>query len=454
MRKHFFTACLVVLLLWSSNLQAETWHIKSDGSGDAPTIQAGIDSSIAGDSIAVCHGTYYENISLKNGIKVLGGWDESFSSRDPATDTTIIDGQMNGSVVTALGPMDSTCVLDGFIITNGNGTEDPNIPGFHRGGGILIYGSGGHGPRIVNNVIRGNNVQSGSGGGIFINDSSPVIHRNVIAENYCSSFGAGIILGNCLNGRVTENVIRNNRADGDGGGIRADGGAFLFEGNTVTDNECIINGGGLSLDHSAAHIVGNIISGNVSLSHGGGIFGYAVSCVIEHNIIANNTGGAGGGCLFSAIPEPHLRSNTIVENYSNDHGQISLGESCSPVIENNIVAKEKSRYGIYCAPGCTPTLRCNDVWENELGNYIGSCPDPTGVDGNISLDPQFCGIFGSNNYYLQSDSPCAPGNHPDGEECGLIGVYPVSCGPISTKSSTWGKIKRLQRQNGTNEPEE
>ncbi len=432
---------LVALLCVASYGHAKKWKIKPDGTGDAPTIQAGIDSALAGDSVAVCEGTYYENILLKNGIEVLGGWDASFSSRDPGTHASTMDGQKKGSVVIAPGPMDSTCVLEGFVIINGSGTEDPLNPGFFRGGGILVHGTGGQGPRIVDNEIRGNGVTSGGGGGIFIHDSSPVIHRNMIAGNTCSGSGAGINLGNCCCGRITENVVQDNTAGGDGGGIRADGGAFLFEGNAVTGNECGINGGGISLDHCDARIVGNRISGNIATAHGGGIFGYAVSCVVEFNIIDNNHGGAGGGCLFSALPGPHLLSNTIVENHSNEHGQISLGEGCSPTIENNVIAKEKNACGLFCAPGCSPTLICNDLWENSTGNYGGVCPDETGTNGNFSMDPQFCGIFTSGNYYLQSDSPCAPGNHPYGESCGLIGALPVGCGPISAEESSWGKIK-------------
>ena len=75
--------------------------------------------------------------------------------------------------------------------------------------------------------------------------------------------------------------------------------------------------------------------------------------------------------------------------------------------------------------------------------YAGDCPDPTGMNGNISVDPQFCGILGSDYYYLQSDSPCAPDNHPGGVSCGLIGALGVGCGTVDTEPATWGYIKAL-----------
>jgi len=121
---------------------------------------------------------------------------------------------------------------------------------------------------------------------------------------------------------------------------------------------------------------------------------------------------------------------------------ICLGAG-SYTIYNNIITN--NTYGIVSI-STTVYLDCNNVWGNTENNYdLTFFPDPTGTNGNISLDPQFCGDdpLESSNFYLQSDSPCAPGNHPDGYDCSLIGKYSVGCGSTSVREASWGKIKSI-----------
>jgi len=83
---------------------------------------------------------------------------------------------------------------------------------------------------------------------------------------------------------------------------------------------------------------------------------------------------------------------------------------------------------------------CNDI----LGDVDPCIVHPT-LFSNFSLDPQFCGIEGSENYYLRSSSPCAPGNTPPGgfTDCGLIGPLPVGCGVVRAEETSWGRVKAL-----------
>jgi len=100
------------LLLTPLPATGRTWHILEDGSGDAPTIQAGIDSSAVGDTVLVGAGTYPENISfLGKDICVKG-------STGPAL--TVIDaGALGGTVVTFASDESRSAVLEGFTIKRG-----------------------------------------------------------------------------------------------------------------------------------------------------------------------------------------------------------------------------------------------------------------------------------------------------------------------------------------------
>jgi hypothetical protein len=62
---------------------------------------------------------------------------------------------------------------------------------------------------------------------------------------------------------------------------------------------------------------------------------------------------------------------------------------------------------------------------------------------NFSLDPLFCGIPGSGNYFLQTTSPCLPANNP--YTGFIVGPLGVGCGSVKVETSTWGGVKALYR---------
>jgi hypothetical protein len=63
---------------------------------------------------------------------------------------------------------------------------------------------------------------------------------------------------------------------------------------------------------------------------------------------------------------------------------------------------------------------------------------------NFSLDPEFCGLPGSGNYFLRSTSPCLPENNPYGAQL-LTGPLPMGCGTVRVEHRTWGGVKALYR---------
>jgi hypothetical protein len=93
-----------------------------------------------------------------------------------------------------------------------------------------------------------------------------------------------------------------------------------------------------------------------------------------------------------------------------------------------------------------PFMTCVDIYGNTCGDWVGAGSDQYGVRGNFSACPSFCGA-GQGDFILCDGSPCLPGNHPEGYECGLVGAWEegCSCGPSKTTPSTWGGIKALYR---------
>ena len=210
-------------------------------------------------------------------------------------------------------------------------------------------------------------------------------------------------------------------------------------------------GGGISILRSKATIRNNIITDNWC-STGGGIYCSGdVPAVIEYNLITLNEAVTGGG--ITIYSGSHIiRNNTIVYNWASitDGGIRLYAEGIAgTIIANNIIAKnESASSGIGGVGGFITEadieFTCNDVWNNTPRNYQDSLQVMTGREGNISVDPLFCGEWQSGNYYLQAASPCTGPWCVD--SCGVpyIGCYPVNCTTAAAERS-WGGIKGLLR---------
>jgi len=148
----------------SPQTTATIMHVPTDHS----TIQAAIDAANSGDTIRVTGGIYYENILMKDGIRLEGGWDSSFSVRDPSAYPTIIDGGSSGSVLSLTNIYNA--IIDGFTITHGYASE---------GGGMYCRLSS---PSIINCTIS-NNIATERGGGIYSYYFIPTIFNSLLVNN-------------------------------------------------------------------------------------------------------------------------------------------------------------------------------------------------------------------------------------------------------------------------------
>jgi len=408
MKPLVLTAILALLL--PCRAQARTWQIFEDGSGDAPTVQAGIDSAAVGDTVLVGPGTYQGNIDFVGKDVVLKGEQGPLVTR--------LEGDMAGANYTVAFRSNETrlAMITGFTIT-GNKL------------GISVRDAE---PTIQNDIIEGNQ----GGGGIGCSTSmstvrAPLIQQNIIRSNTSDPTGGGIWVLNCVAPEIVENTIEANKANfGDGGGIylRASEPGAVITHNLIIGNHAddmgggIAAGWGLSAGASNYEISWNLIQGNTSNSRaatgirsGGGIILAATGAWVHHNTIVENRG-------YCTSPE--------------GGGGIALCGEVNPLIEQNIVAFNSVGTGIVCLDGSTAQFRNNLVWGNEPNNLDAACAALWGDNGNLSADPDFCDRAGG-DFSLGKNSPAI--THLAGP---LGAIAEPGCeGTVPTRHTTWGWLK-------------
>jgi hypothetical protein len=358
-------ATVLATLCLATATFAKTIHVPAD----QPTIQAGINAAVNGDTVSVSAGTYYENINF-NGKEIT-----LTSASGPAL--TIIDGQQLGSVVTFSTNETTSSVISGFTIRNGNSY----VSGY-GGGGINL--TGGASATITGNIIT-TNYACGDGTAIENAGGAPVIKGNFIVNNteatYCGGGSGAVYVNGGSGAQVSGNVVAANYP----GGINVVGTTAPA---TLQSNAVAFNfGGGIWLyslynNGAGANLIQNLINDNQQL----GVFFDGPPVSLVNNTIANN------GTGFSNYAATEVDAQTT---------------SSQMTLENNVIVGV-STYApaLYCGSYDStnaPVFTTNDVY-GEYTPWGGPCPDPAGTSGNISTDPLFVGML-SDNFHLQKGSP-------------------------------------------------
>jgi len=173
---------VMLILLITIGLEARVLIVTQTGMSPYPTIQSAINMSIAGDTVLVYPGTYYENIDF-NGFSITLGSLYLITQQDSVRYQTILDGSQRASVVKIDGG--ETVRVVGFTIRNGIGSSTVGAYGF--GGGIAIGNSS---VRIEKCIIRDNYASEGAG--VFIENSSVSLLGNSIHSNHSVMIGGGL----------------------------------------------------------------------------------------------------------------------------------------------------------------------------------------------------------------------------------------------------------------------
>lgn len=139
--------------------------------------------------------------------------------------------------------------------------------------------------------------------------------------------------------------------------------------------------------------------------------------------------------------------------FTNSYNAIIVGLEATANIDN--CTFYGNTWGLNFQDGVHINLSYSILWDRLEGNPIHVWAvgvDYLNIDDFLfpygynvfSQDPQFCGP--PENLFLQSDSPCTPGNHWWGaDDMRLMGALPVACGPVNTETRSWGEVKALYR---------
>ena len=140
-------AVLLAISLLFTVATARNWYVVPDGTGDAPTIQAGIDSAAGGDEVILADGTFMGEGNRE--IDFLGKA-ITVRSQNGNPSLCIIDCENTGRGVSFVSSEGSASILKGITIRRGS------APGGEPEGG---------------------------GGGIYCNSSSPSIVDCCLSDN-------------------------------------------------------------------------------------------------------------------------------------------------------------------------------------------------------------------------------------------------------------------------------
>lgn len=378
---------VATVVLLGSDAAARTIDVRQDGSGDAVTVSAALLLAENGDSIDVGPGTYTESVVIDKRVVVHGA----------GVDATTIHGSGGAPVVQVVA---NRVELSRMTFSGGESPDDLG------GGGLLAFGQG-----ITVSTCAFTQNRALNGAAVFISSSEEVAFiDNLVYENEALASPVGSIVDIDAPGEVVGNVIRSNT--GTALFIRSlTGGEIRIRSNDIQNNR----GGSIGGLYLGARIPSyaelNIIAFNEGLIGGVHLDGdFGTLSLFEQNLCFGNEGRAGGtGELLVS------GSGTAVRN-------ILVGNSGRQLVELN----DDAVFG------------CNDVF-SPTGTRLYHGEDRTGVDGNFSADPLHCD---EQAFDLQDDSPCLPGNHPDGADCGLVGPRDRRCDAVPTVSSTWGRLKQ------------
>jgi hypothetical protein len=361
--------------LVSNSFESAFLYAASDGTSpfcdsweNACGLQTALALALPGDEIWVKAGIYTPaadmsspeySFWLRDGVAIYGGFAGTETSRDQrdwennitvlsgdlgrddttdpdgvVTDPKNIVGQNAFHVVNGSG-VNTTAILDGFVITAGYASETPpNINGY--GGGMIVQSGS---PTLNNLIFSGNTAGKGAayygGGGMYISfASNPVLTHVSFVANTAGSAG-GMFNDRGSNPELNDVVFSGNKAIdasclGNYGGSNPVLNSVIFDSNISSNKGCMIN------EKESNPILNGVTFSNNSAKYGAGMYNYQSSPTLTDVVFTNNAAGQVGGAMENEDHSNPILTNVLFEGNSAYHeggGMFNIMGS-NPILTN------------------------------------------------------------------------------------------------------------------------
>jgi predicted outer membrane repeat protein len=274
----------LLLVVTASAAPASVWRVNTEGTGDAPTIQAAIEQATAADTVLIEAGTYTEHLVLENKPLTLVG--------EAGAQSTVLDGGLAGRILT-LRTTGERVVLQGLTLRRGrpSGIMAP-------GGAVAAFRS----PLTIDGcVFEENLVNLGVGGAVFSTFLATAGAPSGTVDSPREGIPAGETAYIAPLPPAAEMVIINSRFVGNRAG--SDGGAVFSEEVPSSFSACVfrqntaVQGGAVALLHHTHFVTHCVFDANEAKGSGGGLHftGNGVVTVNETLFSDNRADDFGGG---------------------------------------------------------------------------------------------------------------------------------------------------------------
>jgi hypothetical protein len=413
--RYTLVLCLSAMTLAATLASGSTFFVKPDGTGDAPTIQATVDTAASGDVIELDDGAF---VGTGNREIDFHGKHLTLRSRSGHPEACVIDcAQAAPGFFFSPGDYSSSR-LEGFTVANGGG-----------GGAIRTYAD----LPPISNCIFSNCRADVCGGVACLYFAGAVFDHCVFVGNWSDEFGAIDVFYGHL--RMADCVFQGN-------GSRWGGSALFLEGTSAasierctfsgnTDSDVIHVATDATLSASSCTIVGNSGSINFPTTLSATLGG---SIRLSACIVAFNTGISSGAVGCDNTSSISAVCTDIYGNEEGDWVDCLEGQGavdgnrnldprfCHP--ENGDFTLDSSSP---CAPGYNPDCGLIGAWP------VGcSSPPPVGA---CCLADATCRVTTASECGLQQGDYLG-----DGTVC-----VPNPCPPTATSVTSWGRIKVMYK---------